>query len=180
MSVDRVAFAIPSSKPRAAPAFEGAPASPALRQANTPGMVAMVIGEIALAKSFQVGRRVRPDEPGWQSTARSARTPGEGLQALGRIGPTPPSVAGTPADRHFDNAASDTPDNAFKNGRKTGSTPLGHRLRQPGRVRAAGGISSTDRPHNRQQASLLSDAVGSLHMVDIFAWAGNAPCPTPR
>lgn len=40
-----------------------------------------------------------------------------------KIGPTRPSVAGTPADRHFENGAWDTPEHDFKGVHGTGSTP---------------------------------------------------------
>src|SRR5271170_2667474 len=46
--------------------------------------------------------------PKWKSTARSARTHAPTPRACVQIAPDRPSVAGTPADKQFDNAASDT------------------------------------------------------------------------
>src|SRR3984957_1810434 len=61
--------------------------------------------------------------PKWKSTGRSARTRAPTLRAYGQIAPDRPSVAGTPADKRFGSAASDTSKINFKGVHQTGSTP---------------------------------------------------------
>src|SRR5277367_2521969 len=67
-------------------------------------------------------RPARLASPKWKSTARSARTHAPTPRACVQIAPDRPSVAGTPADKQFDNAASDTSKINFKGVHQTGST----------------------------------------------------------
>src|SRR5271156_1300659 len=66
--------------------------------------------------------------PKWKSTVQSARTHAPALRACVQIAPDRPSVAGTPADKRFGNAASDTSKINFKGVQQTGSTPIVRKL----------------------------------------------------
>jgi hypothetical protein len=91
------------------------------------------LGRRWLVRWYASQPRARLASPKRKSTVQSARTHRLVLRARGQIASDRPSVAGTPADERFANAASDTSKINFKRLRQTGSTPtLRFRRRRAG------------------------------------------------
>ena len=87
--------------------------SSALRVGSSAGRPVHALADVPLGLLHPSGNRL----------SRSARTHAPALRACVQIAPDRPSIAGTPADKRFGNAASDTSKINFKGVHKTGSTP---------------------------------------------------------